>query len=190
MLRVVSNSTAFLKAVAKTADKLVVAQAMALTSTAKDLEKSSNQRAEAAFDRPVAFTKRSAAIKPATRAKLISTVFIKDIQAAYLEKQEEGGRRQPKKRYIPVPSAARLDRFGNMPKGYVSAAVARRDVFQGTVNGVTGVWERKGRKLSLLINYATDADYNPRFNWRKTMAVNAVRYFPTNYEKALARLFK
>lgn len=188
---VVSNALAFKRALDKTAGNLIYAQAVALTKTAKQLETASNASTETAFDKPVAFTKRSAAIRPAVKSRLIATVFIKDIQAAYLEKQETGGRRLPKRRYIPVPSATRRNANGNMPRGHIKALVNSGNTFQGTVRGVTGIWQRlPGRRLALLVNYALTADYDKRFNWRRTMQREAVARFPMQYKAQLDRLFR
>lgn len=190
MLTVVSNAAAFKRAVDKLAQQLIYAQAVALTKTAKDCEAESNRSTSVEFDRPVTFTKRSAAIRPALKTHPVATVFVKDIQAAYLEKEETGGARQPKKRYIPVPSKTRRDAYGNMPKGHVKALVHNRNLFQGTVGGVTGIWRREGRRLKLEVVYATSADYAPRWHWRSRMHAKAVASFPAQYRAQLDRLFR
>lgn len=187
---VVSGVAAFKRAVDRTAENLIYAQAVALTRTAKDLERLSNESTELRFDRPVPFTRRSGAIRPATKRRLVATVFVKDIQAAYLERQEIGGARRPKKRYIPVPARTDRNQHGNMPRGHVKALVHRRDVFQGTVRGVAGIWRREGRRLTLLVTYAEQAGYERRFHWRETMHAGAVQRFPLRYRDALKRLFR
>lgn len=187
---VVSNVAAFKRGFDRIAERLVYAQAVALTKTAKELEKVSNASTEQVFDRPVAFTKRSAAIRPALKSRLVATVFVKDIQAAYLEKQETGGARRPKKRFIPVPARTRRDSHGNMPRGHVKALIHNRHVFQGTVRGVTGIWRREGRRLKLEVTYAPRADYDRRFHWRERMRREAVSRFPNQYRAQLERLFR
>jgi len=97
--------------------------------------------------------------------------------------QATGGKRRAKRRAVGVPVNQRLDKYGNMPRGALKRALAKPDVFSGTVNGVAGVWQRpkrgrrrtkqgpqKGRTgtvgarkgLKLLAAYKAAVDYSPR----------------------------
>jgi 4-hydroxyphenylpyruvate dioxygenase-like putative hemolysin len=41
--------------------------------------------------------------------------------------------------------------------------MARSDVFSGKVDGVAGIYQRKGNKVTLLIGYAEQVRYKRRF---------------------------
>lgn len=187
-----SNAAVFRKAARAMVKDLRMAQAKALTFTAKDLaEEDSPLQMERAFDKPIPFTKRGTSSKWAKPQRLKATVFVKDIQAGYLALEETGGRRQPKRTKLPVPLKARRNKYGNMPRGYLKSQLARKDVFQGRINGTLGVWQRlKGGKVRLLVAYTDGADYQKRFHWRETMRRMAIQRFPEKYGRQLRAIFR
>ncbi len=167
------------------------AAARALTDTARDVEKNTAKRLPKVFDRPTPFTLRGLFVKPATKARLVATVGFKDRQAGYLELQETGGTRRPKGRALVVPAAARLNRYGNLPRGAVRRALARPDTFSGTVRGVGGIWQRIGRGgVRLLVAYEDRASYAPRLGFaegaRKTALARFGRHFARRFAEAVA----
>jgi hypothetical protein len=114
------------------------ATAVALTRTAQDVRQAEYAEMRRVFDRPTPYTMRSLFVKPATKAKLESRVWVKDDRAGsgtpaerYLLPQIEGGPRRAKgfelalqragympQGYRAVPGEfARLDRFGNVSYG-------------------------------------------------------------------------
>lgn len=70
--------------------------AMALTSTAKQVQAGVTGALPTSFDRPNAFTRRAFAIVPARKDTLQAIVFAKDKQAKYLKFGVQGGGRRVK----------------------------------------------------------------------------------------------
>ena len=80
--------------------------------------------------------------------RLHSRVFIADLQAEYLHYQILGGTRTPRGRAIPVPTTnAKLNKYGNLPggQGRIKNLLKQKGVFQGTINGVQGIYRRPKR---------------------------------------------
>ena len=119
------------------------AVAVALTHTAKDVQKAMPAALERVFDRPTPYTKRGTYIKAARRDALVAEIGFKTRQAAYLRLQATGGVYDPGAAGIRLPGDIRLNAFGNIPKGtiaklraaaengHLSAAIARRLNVQG-----------------------------------------------------------
>jgi len=129
-------------------EQLPFATARALTDVARlDVKPAVERRIDQAFDKPVEFTRRGVAYRPANKATLSSRVLIKDMQNAYLMIEEYGGVRTPKKRALAIPVAQRLNSYGNLPKGTVQRLLSRKDTFSGRVNGQGGIWQRTARGL-------------------------------------------
>lgn len=144
-LAVESNAAAFKKALDATAKRLLIAQAIALTKTAKDVQSALRPEMNNAFDRPTRWTLNSTFVRPATVGNLISTVGFKDFApkgtpaGKYLMPQVHGGAR-PHKRFerwligkgimsasefcVPGP-AARLDGAGNWSGSHITAILSQ-----------------------------------------------------------------
>ncbi|WP_420406923.1 hypothetical protein [Hoeflea sp.] len=188
---VVSNAAAFRKGVRQVRNDVRFAQAKALTATARELVNVSNRHTVRAFDRPTRFTQNSAGMRWATKQNLKARVFIKSIQAGYLELEETGGVRKPKRQFLPVPANARRNKFGNMGRRQLATMLARPDHFIAEINGTVGVWKRERRGgLKLMVTFTPTAKYEKRFNWRRTMERNARRLFPDFYARELDRVFR
>lgn len=112
------------------------ATAVALTRTAKAVEKDVQQTIPQKFDRPRPQTTKGTYMKKAIPATLEATVGIKDKIAAYLAPNIGAGGRTPRTYknsekmlraagflapgYFTVPAAgARLDQYGNMSRGQI-----------------------------------------------------------------------
>lgn len=112
------------------------ATAVALTRTAKAVEKDVQQTIPQKFDRPKPQTTKGTFMKKATKDTLEATVGIKDRIAAYLAPNIGSGGRTPRTYknsekmlraagilaagYFTVPGAgARLDQYGNMSRGQI-----------------------------------------------------------------------
>ena len=154
----------------------------------RDVEKAVEKRIATTFDRPTPYTQRAVYVRPASKSKLYAEVGIKDRQARYLEIQETGGTRQPKGRAIVLPVGARLNKYGNMPKGAVGRALARKDTFSGRIGGVAGIWQRqrKGQPPKLLYAYENDATYQPVFRFQATADEVARTRLRSNISRAMA----
>ena len=152
------------------------------------------------LDRPTPFTMRAFALKRSTKRNLVATVYVKPIQAEYLEYQILGGTRRPKGKALLVPRGVRLNKYGNIPRKRVQTLLARPDTFSGTINGVAGIWQRghhtktgrwstagkaKPTSLRLLVAYEPKASYRPLFPMQKI--VNGVfnRTLSKNVSKAI-----
>lgn len=160
--------------------------AKALTATAKDLQGFEGRRVKRQLDRPTPFTEKGTAITPARKGQLKASVFYKSIQAGYLEKQEEGGTRQPRGRAVVVPVGARLNRYGNMTRGQVRQLLARPDTFSGQVGRAAGIFQRlKGGRLKLLVAYEPRVSYRPRLGFRPAMAQRSRRRLPVELARAM-----
>lgn len=169
-------------------EQIPFATALALTEVARDDVKTAVElRIELAFDRPTPFTRRGVAYLAARKNRLVSTVLIKDRQAAYLLIEETGGTRLPKRRAIPIPVGQRRNQYGNMPRGSVQRLLARPDTFSGRVNGQGGIWQRRKNRLKLLVAWEDRAEYRPIFKFYETAREAAEIAFPHAFRRALDR---
>jgi hypothetical protein len=133
-------------------DQIPFATAFALTQTAKDSEAAVKTKMRSVFNNPTPYTLAGLFVRPATKARLTSTVKFKDESAKgvpadrYITVQVEGGARRTKgfeellirsgvmpPGFYAVPTrAARLDSYGNVPRGTLNAILsqlqASRDV--------------------------------------------------------------
>jgi hypothetical protein len=145
------------------------AEALTVTGVARKVAEVETKAIESTFDRPTAFTTKALGVKAGTKARPTATVFVKDIQARYLEPflNPEGGRQiLGSKKTILMPIDVATNQFGNIPRGALKALKGRPGVFVGTVKTkegpVAGVWQRptrpqlveKGRRGKRLANLA------------------------------------
>lgn len=172
--------------------QLPFATAVALTDTARhDVKPAVERRIAQVFDRPTPFTKKGVGYLPARKSMLVSRVFIKDVQAAYLRLQETGGVRVPKGRAIPIPVGQRTNQYGNLPRATVQRLLVRPDTFSGRIGGQGGIWQRrKGGKLKLLIAWEPEAHYRPRFGFEMVARFTAEAHFARRFEVALDRALR
>jgi hypothetical protein len=188
------------------------ATAKALTQTAKAAAASTKRELPSIFDKPTPFTMNSIGVQPATKSKPEARVFIKATQAEYLERQETGGTRTPKKVALVIPQAAKRNAYGNLPRKALAALKSRKDVFQGEVKGIGGFWQRpeRGRRrdgsygtigalnkvhgfltgLTLLVSFASKATYKPRFDFKGRTLKAAQAAAPDAFRKALGEALK
>lgn len=173
-----------LNSIAKT--QLPFAVALGINDVAGQIVEAERVALTRDLDRPTKFTTRGLAVSRASKRRLIGVVGFKQIQADYLSLQASGGTRRAKRRAVLVPVNQRLNKYGNMPKGAVKRALARPDVFSGTVNGTAGIWQRpkRGRRrtkqgaqmgrtgtvgkrkgLKLLVAYNQAVRYSPRLKF-------------------------
>lgn len=124
------------------------ATAVALTKTAQAAQRELVQEMSQKFDRPTPMVLKSMFIRPATRQRLESMVFLKDRSiggknplsiAEILRHQFAGGTRVRKRlelwleraglisrsEYIVPGAAARLDRYGNLSRGQIQQIMSQ-----------------------------------------------------------------
>ena len=115
------------------------AAAVALTKTAGDIKAAMPAELDRVLDRPTPFTKRGIFVKraEARAAVLQSVVGFMPAQAKYMLYQIEGGVRQPGAAGLRLPSAIKVNDFGNIPRGLIAQliAVARKERGLGRVKG-------------------------------------------------------
>lgn len=100
--------------------------AKTLTDTAKSAQAEESRQLPRRLDRPTPFTKRAYGIKPATKTSPEAHLFAKPVQAQYLSMQETGGTATPPKRALIAPRSAKLNRYGNLPRGGLKRMKARK----------------------------------------------------------------
>lgn len=124
--------------------QITFATALALTRTAQTIEGRLKQEMQNVFDRPTRWTLNSLRVSPATKKKLEARVWMKDeadksIPATkWLTPEITGGPRQdkasernlrqrgilPSGKYIMPGRSAKLDQYGNLPKGVITKALS------------------------------------------------------------------
>ncbi|MEP1934959.1 MAG: hypothetical protein ABJJ37_27105 [Roseibium sp.] len=189
-----ANFDAFLKGVTDVEKRQIpFAIALTLNATIEDVETNTVKSLLRRLDRPTPFTLRGLAKRKATKRNMVATLFFKDLQADYLEKQETGGERRPKGRAITIPVGQRLNKYGNMPKGAIKRLLARPDVFSGRVNGVGGIWQRpKGRRkaLKLLVAFKQKATYRPRLRFQSSALKTTKARIGLNWRRSFSHALK
>lgn len=100
------------------------AAAVALTRTAQDAAKALNDEMPKYLDKPTPFTQRAFTVKRASKIDLQAVVFAKDAQAKYLQYQVAGGSRAPSRKAQRLPTAIKLNEFGNIPKGEIAKLIS------------------------------------------------------------------
>lgn len=115
--------------------QLPFATALALTMTAKDVQKNTVKRLQRVLDRPTRFTLNAFRVLPATKRNLVAKVGFREFTQtsagfrSYLEPLEYGGKRPPKRfekrlraigvmrsdEYAVPAKGFRLNRYGNIP---------------------------------------------------------------------------
>ncbi len=169
------------------------ATAAALTETARKAEQHVKLQLPKVFDRPTPFTQRAPAHARAreTENPIEARVYIRPIQREYLRLQVTGGTRRAGGSGLLVPRGARLNRYGNLPRGYLKRMLSRPDTFVGTVAGVRGLWQRAGRgrrRLKLLVAFERQATYRPHFDLRGLVTESVQRTYRQDFRAAFARI--
>ena len=129
------------------------AAALGLSMTAKKVAKVEQRMMVRELVRPTPFTIKGVRWQGASKndfktGRLHSRVYLMPTQAEYLRYQIEGGTRTPKGRAIAVPTSnVKLNRYGNLAggQGRIKRLLAKKNVFQGTIGGVAGIWQRPKR---------------------------------------------
>lgn len=120
--------------------------AVALTRTAKDVQKEIPAELDRHFDKPTDFTKRGTFVTPAKRDNLEAVVGFKDRQARYMAIQIAGGTYSPGGAGIKLPGNIQLDTFGNIPRGMINRlkAAAQSGSLSGALSKKLGT--KAGKK--------------------------------------------
>lgn len=194
-------------------EQVPYAAALALTATARDVAEAETKALAATFKTPTSFTLRGVGVIGARKSTLTARVFMKDIQAAYLDPYEGGGRQVlGGKQAILTPRDLPVNAYGNIPRGKLQALKGRPDIFIGEVKTksgmVGGVWQRvdvtrkgtqrrkaqRGRayhpvagRLKLLIQFTRPAMVTRALGYQDRARAVVDRRLPENWRKALAQ---
>lgn len=183
--------------------------ARGLTATAKFASEKMQQQLSTIFDRPTPFTQRAIGFQSASKGKLEARVFVRDVQAQYLQMQETGGvrRRMPGKP-ITLAVGQRLNQYGNISRGAIARQRQRDDVFFASGRDSrtshlppglyqrkkAGVRKRKGVKgkgqLKLLVAYEPEGKYKPRFRFQERVTKIAQAKLRANIETSIAEAMR
>lgn len=214
MIDVSHNAAEVISGLGRYAKQARFATALALTTTVKDIQDAMPSRMEDDLDRPTPFTRKAFYIEKATPQTLVAHVGIKPRQASYLRYQVVGGSRVPSKVALRLPSALKLNQFGNMPAGVIRQLIARAkagrratgkqakrygiskglDLFYGDPGDgrPAGIYQRLVRGGSntlvpLVVMPKRPAQYKRRFDFYGHARKVAEQRWPANVRAALAR---
>lgn len=149
------------------------------------------------FDRPNPFTRRSfAVLKAQLRNDPSALVYVREIQAEYLELQIEGGIRRAGDYatsrlgpIVPGPHGAR-DAFGNLPRGYIKKQM--QDPHVAWVNLRPDqppmlIRREPGKAMEVLAIIVKEIDYAPRFDFYGIVESAIQREWPRSAAKAIEK---
>ena len=174
------------------------ATAVALTKTAKRVEKRLQQDMLDAFDNPTPWTARGTFTKPATKADLTAVVGIKDRQAVYIKEHFLGGLRGQK------PFERVLTSMGLLPSGYKAIpgngmkldgrgnpSRAQLKEIIGSLGSRMQVAKGRGKKVQMVGYFAvtpgSKSHLTPGIYWRSGRALKCVLVFvkAAGYKKVM-----
>lgn len=164
------------------------ATAKALTASADLARITVTRQLPSIFDRPTPFTMRGITIQAATKRNLQARVFVKDIQAGYLEVQETGGEVRPKQKRPLIIATEQLarDAYGNLPRGTLRREKRKKDVFVGKVGNRRGFFWRLGEGAEVALAFMFRRfKYKPRFQFRARVAKSVKATLPSAFREAL-----
>jgi hypothetical protein len=170
-----------------TADQAPFAVAKGLTMTVRDARAKVTEHIKNDFDNPTTFTQNAMAFTPASKQVLKASVFVKEIQAAYLFEQIKGGVRGFKKfeekfgfNEVALPGwGAKRNQFGNMSKAEIMRIAANlKDANKGKTffrapskhnPNVTVIYQRKKETAKLIpdLIFVDKATYQKRFMFQE-----------------------
>jgi hypothetical protein len=160
--------------------------AKALTDTARDAARDVQSKLPQVIDRPTPFTRNSIRWKRATKQTLTSAVYIAPIAAAYLSPLITGETAKPRKgKALVLPGADRLNQYGNIPRTRIRTLLRNPKNFAGTVRGVGGIWQRKGRSVRLLIRFEPEQSKRVSFPFYRMVEESVRKRFDANFRAAL-----
>ena len=191
-------------------DQIPYGSALALTGLANRVAEAEVKGFEQTFDRSTPFTLKAEGVIPARKSTMRATVFVRDIQASYLEAfqfthvQALGG-----KRAILGPRNVALNQYGNLPRNKLATLKGKPGVFVGTVHtksgqSISGVWQRptaapagrRGKrhagavpsgKLTLLIRFADPVAVHQELNYFERAKAVINTHLNAEFEAGMAK---
>lgn len=176
-------------------DVLRPAIATGITAAANLVKDALIEAAGRNFDRPNAFTLKGFNVLPAsvTSDDPAALISIMPMQAEYLSIQIDGGVRRAgdpgttaSGPLVPGPDA-KLDRHGNLPRGYIKRQLADPDVFWTTlgVSDKPALVRRDGDELKILALIVEQTEYEKRFDFFGIVQAGAEQYLAAEVSNAL-----
>lgn len=120
-----TNIDAVLSSAAKLHPQYRFASSRALNLTMRELHSTMPAEVERALDRPTQYTKQGFYWRPSNKQSLSVEIGIKTRQAEYMQWMVHGGKRQPKRKALRLPSVVQLNEHGNLPRGLVRQLIER-----------------------------------------------------------------
>ena len=184
------------------------ASSVALNRTAFAVRKDVQSKMPNIFDRPTRATINAIRYKKSTKAMLRAEVYVNDEGIApirWLSPQIYGASRGmkrseaylrrlnllPRGRNIVPGKGVRLNRFGNITKGQMGKILGgvrdkHSNYFAGSIRGIPGIWERKGRrKVKPILMFVQPPRYKKRFKFFDIAGKSARKHWPREIDKAI-----
>lgn len=201
MISIKSNIEEFMKDlddIAKT--QIPFATALALNDLARGVMAAEVAEIEKDFPTATPFTKNAMGYIPANKNNLITTVFVKDIQAVYLEPYADGGMSvpaQPRNVAMLTPKNIGLNSYGNIPYKKIQNLMAGGNVFAGTIKTksgqqIGGVFQRlqgikNARRLKILVRFTDPHPVKEIFEFEQRATAYVEKNFQNAMEQALLK---
>lgn len=141
--------------------QLPFATMLAINDTAFAGQRAAKRGMKQYLDNPTPWTVRGVRVKKAKKKDLAGAVYMAGVPGLpgvdqdrndYISIQAEGGTRLPKGKYLAVPTKARLNKYGNVPRKTEKLNTMLSDktrFFVGTPKGMAkndGIWQRMNIK--------------------------------------------
>jgi len=159
----------------------------ALTVLAYRARKAERGNLQDRLDRPKRFTLQSIAAQTARRTNdgWESRVYALPAMNATLTRLELGGNEQ---RGLGIADPSISDRYGSLGRTGRQRLLRRRDTFEGTIKGYSGIWAREAgrRGVRLLVAYVTDPQWDPMLGFEE-VALDVAATFAQEAQRQLAK---
>lgn len=147
----------------------------------------------AQLDRPTPFTMNGVRVKKGDKRNLTASVYLRDEVDNYLKYQINGGVRPSKRGRVLPARGAKVNAYGNVPKGKSKTLRAKEStIILPMRNGKPGgMWQKmKGGKLKPLLIFEHGAlTYQKKFDWygigKRHIRQNYNQEFIKEFNKAI-----
>lgn len=186
-LRPKFDDTAFAKATGDIVSRLAKAQQTAVNATGERVLAGLRVALDESLDSPTRFTLNAFSLFRARGRHADAAIAIKPVQESYLKYAFDGGMRTDD--VIPSKSA-KLDRYGNMPRNFTRAAVARGGFWRTARSGVRTLFVDNGAGGIEAVAFKVDrTDYKPIMDPVAEARTLVSDILPEEAEKAFEKVF-
>jgi len=183
--------------------QLPFAISTALNSSAFDIQRHLKSELPKKLDRPTPYTIRGVQVEKATKRTLKAAVGFAgegfgrlpanagippaEYMSRLIPKGPKVRTARPGTKGIQVPANARLNRYGNLPRNYISKVLGRGG-FLGTINGQYGLWSSYQGVLQLVVAFERQTHYGAAPFDLFRLSVNRLKQvWNQNLSQAIAR---